>query len=293
MVKEQEIYEYRHDILTIRDEELQLHFSKTLPLPKVPLNLTTLSPQEDAWRLVIQKDSSDAPQCAYYDQNGRFHGEYKTFYPSGQVKSSIFYCNGQLYGPSIFYSSDGTIVAYSWFIEGKKHGKCWQYYTNGKLYSLQRFIHGLRCGKQEYFYENGQRKTLMLFDQDHQIGTTRLYYPNGQLKREIEFDKGQKMGYDRFWNSKGILIEESFYRGYIKENHYRRWHSNGQKALEYFFHIPPNLYDETAWDQQGNILNKGVYNPQNQSYTRYLYNKKGEVSAQINGKWNGKEIVFE
>lgn len=48
------------------------------------------------------------------------HGDVKTYYPTGQIKSIDTYINGLLHGTSITYTSDGSIVERKIYVKGNR-----------------------------------------------------------------------------------------------------------------------------------------------------------------------------
>lgn len=292
MAVKNESYSYKEGEITIIDDELHIKTTCSAEILRLPKDFVEpMEFKEKSLEIKTMKNAPGAIYQAHIEKKGQFHGQWSQYYPDGNLKSEIFYSQGELHGPSSFFSPSGELISKTWFIEGLRHGKSIQRYLSGELYSMQRFNKGKREGKQEYFYEDGSLKTLMNFKDDLQEGKTKLYYPNRQLKREIEFVDGKKMGVDRFWNLSGLLTEESFYQGHLRHKSYRRWHPNGKIAIEYIYHIPPTLYDESIWSIDGVLLKKGCYNKNDQSYLRIFYDKNGVEKSQMLYNWDGEKLT--
>lgn len=177
-------------------------------------------------------------------------------YPSGLIKSEVFYKKGNLHGPATFFSDMGTIMAKSWFYEGNREGKSWQYYISGALYSLQRYAKGLRNGKQEFYYEDGRTRTIMNYREGQLDGVTLLYHSDGILKREIHFKEGKRHGKEKIWFDNGSLLLEAQYDKGIPIGTFQSWHHNGEPELKVMYKEPGVAFESIEWDDKGKIIQK-------------------------------------
>jgi antitoxin component YwqK of YwqJK toxin-antitoxin module len=204
----QERYEIKNQCIHVYDPELDLE----IVAPFIPFLLPATV--EEGMRLSggaiirVKALGESGEYEAYVEVDGAMEGQYRLFYPHGQIKGESFYTKGLLHGPSAFYSESGTLLSRSWYVNGQQQGKVKQYYASGALYSLQRYRYGILHGKQEYYYEDHLTKTLMTYLEGKLQGRVSLYYPDGHLKREIEFDNGTRCGTDRYWDEQHRLVRE-------------------------------------------------------------------------------------
>ncbi|KOY86274.1 hypothetical protein AD998_09055 [bacterium 336/3] len=136
-----------------------------------------------------------------YGQNPIKDGEYKEFYPNGNLKMQGFYKNRKADSTWIFYFSDGKI-----FKTGN-YKDC--------LYNLG-YIKALISVPYDYkWHEKGREN-----------GLWKIYYPNGLLQTEYQIICGTKVGLEKRFDTTGRIIEESFYsNGNLLSQ--KEFHQNG------------------------------------------------------------------
>lgn len=166
-----EEYTAKNGIIHILDPEMGL----SIETPFIDDDLPVELPDSSSSNIRISRDSNGVLYEAFLEKDGKKHGQWVLYYPSGKLKMSSYYENGVLHGPSVFYSEKGILLAKSYFIHGEREGKCYWYYPNGHLYSVQRFQSGSWEGKQEYLHPNGALKTLLQYSAGKLEGTPQLY----------------------------------------------------------------------------------------------------------------------
>jgi antitoxin component YwqK of YwqJK toxin-antitoxin module len=100
--------------------------------------------------------------------DGEAIGEWKTYYPNGQVERSWFYeyysfHNSRETGQITSYFKNGQIQ-YTYFQRnGKMHGVYKYYHENGQLYWLDYYKDGENVGKWKEYYESGQLSRIQKY----------------------------------------------------------------------------------------------------------------------------------
>ncbi len=60
-------------------------------------------------------------------------GEYRHYWPNGQLAVHSYLVNGQYYGEFKAWNSDGFLYIHCWYKEGKLDGEYTAWYDNGKI----------------------------------------------------------------------------------------------------------------------------------------------------------------
>lgn len=92
--------------------------------------------------------------------DGKPHGIWKNYYPSGNIQSIIRYREGMVNGQCIFYYDDHRqlIKAEVPFIEDKIDGLYKEYYMNGQIKASLNFVENVISGDAGFFYDRGKLK---------------------------------------------------------------------------------------------------------------------------------------
>jgi len=118
--------------------------------------------------------------------NGNPDGLWRSYYPSGNISSSITYVRGMVNMQAIFYydNVENVKLADAEFVQDKIEG----------LY-------------REY-YDNGARKTNITYKDGVMDGLVEFYYPTGDIKISGEYKDGLKDGKWEFYDENGIVISK-------------------------------------------------------------------------------------
>lgn len=131
-------------------------------------------------------------------------GNYKTYYPNGNIKEEMFFVDGKLHGVFRKYDQDGTLIEEMNFKDGKLNGTLKRYYVNGEyiieeVFNDGNFISGRWVENVEPAPKN-VKKAKSKNEDTIDLSTTELKYLGyfTKLKRQIE--------------SEWVYPEESRYR---------------------------------------------------------------------------------
>lgn len=129
-------------------------------------------------------------------QEGRYadskkKGQWKEYYPNGNVKNKITYENNRPNGYAIMYHDNGKISEEGLWQNNRWVGDYKLYYDNGQVAQEFKFNKsGKREGPQVYYYENGQKMIEGNWAEGKEAGVVKEYYETGEIKEEKNFSNG-------------------------------------------------------------------------------------------------------
>jgi antitoxin component YwqK of YwqJK toxin-antitoxin module len=101
--------------------------------------------------------SSITNTCDYL--NGIKHGNYKSWYPSGEPFENRYYMNGNKVGVHTAYWANGNRkFIYVFNVAGEYHGELLEWYESGQLYRKFHYTNGKEDGTQEAWKSDGRIK---------------------------------------------------------------------------------------------------------------------------------------
>ncbi len=171
-------------------------------------------------------------------KNGKKHGLFQSYYPSGRVKSEARYQEGLRVGQVTHYHEDGRVQSVDHYEDmgggrsvrttyfdnsrvvkirvhmkkGVAEGLTQLYYPNGKLKSETTYHDGYRQGPATQYYEDGKVRSLVFFKGDRQDSLSRTFYPNGQLNIESTYYAGKLHGPYKRYTAAGKLEKQLTYQ---------------------------------------------------------------------------------
>lgn len=181
------------------------------------------SRQVGHWRYFSETDGTLQTEGDY--EAGRKHGQWVTYFPTGNVASRGHYIEGEPEGKWEYLFEDGSISSTGEFIGGQKNGY-WtsqtrdgkkiseitytdgkgqyrEYYPSGKLKVTGMMVQDKREGPWQFFYEDGKKEGDCDFVKGK--GVYRGYYPNGALQTKGELEDDRKVGTWEIYEPDGTL----------------------------------------------------------------------------------------
>lgn len=284
------MYSLTDHTLTIVDQDLGIHIVEPFNVPYLPDDFLAEKKTSSGEKIVLEKFADGSVERACLKKGDLFHGEYRLFYPTGELLAQMFYHANRLHGPSKYFAKNGTLLSEAWFHLGKREGVLKQYYASGALSSIQRYRNGVLEGAQEYFYENGMEKTSMAYRQGKLEGDVELFWTDGAPKRVVAFQGHKRHGWDQMWSQDGVLLDAGEYdQGNPIGTHTRRY-ANGMMREEIVYHSLKKM-DKRAWDEKGTLLFEGIFAP-NGSYTERNWNEEKKAYDERKGHWDGEKLCF-
>ena len=103
-------------------------------------------------------------------RDGRFHGDFEVFYPSGVFGGRGTYENGLAEGPYESYYENGELRTKINYTAGELDGPFEAYHENGQLQETSNFTAGELGGPFESYNENGQLEYRGTVDMGNRCG---------------------------------------------------------------------------------------------------------------------------
>jgi len=94
-------------------------------------------------------------QCSYDDKN-RYHGDYKSWYTNGRLKTFNIYKFGTMLESKRYHDTESNLCMIEYkLVNGLKHGLCIVYYPDGSIHKKIKYSQGERVGPTRVYDENG------------------------------------------------------------------------------------------------------------------------------------------
>ncbi len=119
-------------------------------------------------------------------QEGKLHGKYESYYPSGEKYISCSFLGNALHGDYMEYSDEGKLIFVTSFINSRKKGEEKAFYSNGQVKYSANYYGGLLDGQ------------------------VKAYHKNGELKRKATYEKGKIIKQKCFDSHKNNIDCKSF-----------------------------------------------------------------------------------
>jgi len=163
----------------------------------------------------------------YFLLDGQPDGDFKRWYPNGQLMVSQHFEKGKFEGEQKEYYPSGLPKVFLEYKDTLKEGVHKEWYENGTLAQSTAWKAGVKEGRSEKWFEDGK----LQLKEDYVAGvldkTRKEWYENGKLKSTGHFALGKKEGTFREWNKEGTLIVEFAYVEDLPHGIMRTWYDNG------------------------------------------------------------------
>ena len=157
---------------------------------------------------VINNDwGKDAVEINRDYVDGVLHGDEKSYYQSGKLKSLGSFKRGILDGIVTGYYEDGTIQVRATYDNGVKQGRVIHYYPNGTKQVESFYTDDKFDGIRTTWYENGKPMEIAPYSKGLLHGTGRTYYEAGGVFEEVKFKYGTPK-YMRTYLEDGTVANE-------------------------------------------------------------------------------------
>ncbi len=135
------------------------------------------------------KELYPATEITHFEGNitdNKLNGIWRTYYPSGNLQSTVNYKDGLVDGDAYFYYDNDK---------------------NTKMAEIQ-YSDDLIDGVYMEYYENGAQKALLHYEEGVLNGEAEYYYRTGRTKIKGKYKNGRKKGKWYFYDEKGNLINK-------------------------------------------------------------------------------------
>lgn len=128
-------------------------------------------------------------------KDGKIFGLWRSYYPSGNIKSAVNYENGKVNGLAIFYYDRRNQET------GEPIKKAEISFENDQIIDEYR-----------EFYDNGTRKALIEFKNGEPHGSAEFYHTNGVIRIEGRYKRGEKHGRWKIYDENGEVFDKERWR---------------------------------------------------------------------------------
>lgn len=140
----------------------------------------------------------------FSDDSVKSDGEYKEYYPDGQLFVEGQYRLGAPAGEWKYYHPDGTAAKTINYVDGQPDGSVEVRREDGTLKATRQYSAGRRVGEWFVYGDDGEQKLI----ESHYVdgkpdGVWQLWYPNGQQRSQIPFVDGKRQGTVIEWDDEG------------------------------------------------------------------------------------------
>lgn len=249
---------------------------------------------------------------------GIAHGEFISYFPSGNPKIKCRYLLGEIEGPFLRFYPDGKLAASGAYQDDAPHGYWKNYYPNGNLASEGRIAYGKSEGTWRFYHPNGQikqteeRRAGLLYALDTFYSASGDAYPNttfkggfgirfdyyseGSLKEKSTYYQGYKQGKTETFANEGQKTGIYFYQKNTLHGPYFRFYPNGKTAEKGFYFRGKQQGAFATYDTTGNLREKGKIWDEKKQGLWLEYEKNTKSYRQItyrHGKIDGQAVFYD
>lgn len=171
---------------------------------------TTWAPKEQEEGGPSNQELIILAQATY--SNGKIEGEYREYYPSGDISLIVSFRKGARHGSSAIYSPEGKLIASTKYNDGKQDGEMMLYYPSGAVLRRAMFHQNVQEGEDITFYENGSIKSSSVFEKGRLNGPMKEFSQEGVLLFEGSYKDGKRHGIFKKFYPNGALKVELYYK---------------------------------------------------------------------------------
>lgn len=102
--------------------------------------------------------------------NGKEHGEWRKFHPSGKLKELRYFSNGQKAGMLTAWWENGNKQLQYFFAADEYEGTCKEWSETGFLNKVLHYKKGHEEGQQQWWYDNGKIKANYIIKEGRRYG---------------------------------------------------------------------------------------------------------------------------
>jgi len=201
------------------------------------------------------------------DENGRYQGNFKFFFPNGNIKSEGSYINGRRIGKWIFYYQSGKVEQIGYYKNGFNDGLWQWFYENGKIFREEEFTNGKENGIFKEYFIDGNIITEGNYIDGMKEGT--WYYNVGDCIKKGNYINGYMDGKWQYFYLNGKLMFEGYFLRDNPDKKHVYYYDNGKIMEEQFYNNGIKTKTWKKYDPAGNLI--------------YTVTYKNDVEYKING----------
>lgn len=188
-----------------------------------------------------------------YFQDDQPVGEFKRYYPTGEVRVVMNYESNSTKVHARFFWQSGELAATGNYIDAKRDS-VWLYYSNHTKTLSHRvaYIEGKQHGKEQSFYSDGNVAEEIDWENGLKNGTWIQHFKNGQLKLTATYINGHLDGAYTAFSPDGKKHIEGAYRHGEYDGEWKRYDENGMlvTTIKYVVGKITNLAEVETFEQE-------------------------------------------
>lgn len=202
----------------------------------------------------LYDENENLKEIGYLESNKIFSGTRKTFYPTGELETTIPYYFGKIVGPHKTYFKSGKLEEITEQNSKGPHGSSKIYYENGRLKEKCTYVNGKEEGMIIGYYPNGKLQTKMLYKHGKKNGETINYYENGNIKSKFFYKNGKEEGVFKNYYSNGKLRGYTTFKNGKVNGKSESFYKNGKKELSATWKNNERNGDYYEYDENGKVV---------------------------------------
>ena len=229
---------------------------------------------------------------------GRREGEWKTWYPNGQLKTYYTYIKDQIEGTYTYYDSIGTTIRTETYKKSVLEGITSDFNENSTLKMTTEYKKGLKDGIQKEFIEGVVLIEQRTFKKDSLDGEWTSWHDNGTRMVTRVYKNGAPRGNWLFYDEKGAWMREQQYKKGLADGIWTFYDRDGFKVFHYYtLGELVAEYTEAKWPNGQIKEEPPTFNKEGQLHgTRIGYWSDGSTRYTMDykkGKKDGDEIRYD
>lgn len=211
------------------------------------------------------------------DKGGKNQGDWKLYYPSGELKATgqyidgmkegewvYYFINGKLeqkgnyaanrtQGPWKWWYESGTVLREERFRKGKEDGLMIEYDREGNEINKGEYIDGMKTGP--WFYTINDYTEVGEYLDDERHGEWRATYDNDKTYFEGEYQAGVPLDKHSWYYRNGNLKEQGKYKGGEKHGTWRTFSTDGMVHVVIKYRYGQKIKIGSAKVPEAEVLN--------------------------------------
>lgn len=142
-------------------------------------------------------------------ENDLQQGEFKVFYPTGELNQRGSFEQGKLEGISLTYYANGTVGEKATYHHGVKNGEFIKYDDQGQLQQKSHYTNDQLDGQSHHYFADGTLQQSGQWAHGKAVGEHQTFYRSNQLQKVENYSRKQP-GFllsSKTYNSKGQMVE--------------------------------------------------------------------------------------
>lgn len=179
-------------------------------------------------------------------------GEWKYFYPNGNIFEIDRFKEGELQGSINVFNNKGTPKMEMNFDIGLLNKEFTTYYTNGNISTVANFNYGKLDGNLLLFTTQGVKTVEGYYILNKREGEWKFYYSSGELKTIINYKDGKRDGESIIYGKGGEILQKLKFLDGIEVGENEEYKNYGDKILDGF----KKFTDELEYKKYDDILDE-------------------------------------